>query len=130
MICINDDELGRRALLLRSWGRTSSLFVQSESIETRFNVELDGIPYDAKFLFEELGYNLEPSEIGAAFGLVQLDKLDRNIAAREHNFKRQPDFFSRYRSEEHTSELQSLMRNSYSGLCLKKNKNNTIIIQQ
>src|SRR3546814_20833075 len=60
MICINDDELGRHALLLRSWGRTSSLFVQSESIETRFNVELDGIPYDAKFLFEELGYNLEP----------------------------------------------------------------------
>src|SRR3546814_1314721 len=53
-------------------------------------------PYDAKFLFEELGYNLEPSEIGAAFGLVQLDKLDRNIAAREHNFKRQLDFFSRY----------------------------------
>lgn len=96
MICINDDELGRRALLLRSWGRTSSLFVQSESIEARFNVELDGIPYDAKFLFEELGYNLEPSEIGAAFGLVQLDKLDRNIAAREHNFKRQLDFFSRY----------------------------------
>src|SRR3546814_11014433 len=32
----------------------------------------------------------------AAFGLVQLDKLDRNIAAREHNFKRQLDFFSRY----------------------------------
>src|SRR3546814_8208817 len=43
-----------------------------------------------------VGYNLEPSEIGAAFGLVQLDKLDRNIAAREHNFKRQLDFFSRY----------------------------------
>src|SRR3546814_4274621 len=26
------------------------------------------------------------------------------------------------RSEEHTSELQSLMRNSYAGLCLKKKK--------
>src|SRR3546814_12104821 len=54
------------------------------------------MPYDSKFLFEELCYNLEPSEIGAAFSLVQLDKLDRNIAAREHNFKRQLDFFSRY----------------------------------
>src|SRR3546814_13070683 len=94
MICINDDELGRRALLLRSWGRTSSLFVQSESIETRFNVELDGIPYDAKFLFAEPGYNLEPSEIGAAFGLVQLDQHDRNIAARDPNVKRQLVFFS------------------------------------
>src|SRR3546814_3385646 len=28
------------------------------------------------------------------------------------------------RSEEHTSELQSLMRISYAVLCLKKNKNN------
>src|SRR3546814_6583487 len=27
------------------------------------------------------------------------------------------------RSEEHTSELQSLMRNSYAGFCLKKKKN-------
>src|SRR3546814_274097 len=29
------------------------------------------------------------------------------------------------RSEEHTSELQSLMRNSYAVFCLKKKKNNT-----
>src|SRR3546814_8049032 len=29
------------------------------------------------------------------------------------------------RSEEHTSELPSLMRNSYADFCLKKNKSNT-----
>src|SRR3546814_4047557 len=29
------------------------------------------------------------------------------------------------RSEEHTSELQSLMRNSYAAFCLKKNNHNT-----
>src|SRR3546814_7801522 len=32
------------------------------------------------------------------------------------------------RSEEHTSELQSLMRNSYAVFCLKKKKKNTQII--
>src|SRR3546814_5760909 len=38
---------------------------------------------------------------------------------------------TRCRSEEHTSELQSLMRISYAVFCLKKNKkNNTIHIQQ
>src|SRR3546814_4899999 len=31
-----------------------------------------------------------------------------------------------YRSEEHTSELQSLMRTSYAVFCLKKKKHNTI----
>jgi CDP-6-deoxy-D-xylo-4-hexulose-3-dehydrase len=96
MICVNDDELARRATLLRSWGRTSSLFVESENIENRFNIDLDGFSYDAKFVFEELGYNVEPSEIGAAFGLVQLDKLEANIAARERNFQRQREFFSAY----------------------------------
>ncbi|MCK0172174.1 DegT/DnrJ/EryC1/StrS family aminotransferase [Aliiroseovarius sp. S1123] len=96
MLCVNDEELGRRALLLRSWGRSSSLFVESETIENRFNVKVDGIDYDAKFLFEDLGYNLEPSEVSAAFGLVQLDKLDHNISEREKNFDAHMAFFKAY----------------------------------
>jgi CDP-6-deoxy-D-xylo-4-hexulose-3-dehydrase len=96
MLCVDTPEHLRRGILLRSWGRSSSLFQQSESIENRFNVELDGIEYDAKFLFEELGYNFEPSEMGAAFGIVQLDKLTGNIAAREANFARHLAFFADY----------------------------------
>ena len=46
---------------------------KSENIENRFNVDLDGIKYDAKFVFSEVGYNLiEGNELGAAFGLAQL----------------------------------------------------------
>lgn len=99
MLCVSDPDLARQALLLRSWGRSSSLFAEaadSESIENRFNIELDGIEYDAKFVFSELGFNVEPSEMGAAFGLVQIEKLDRNIALREHNFARQLEFFRKY----------------------------------
>src|SRR3546814_8651614 len=36
-----------------------------------------------------------------------------------------PPDYPGYRSEEHTSELQSLMRNSYALFCLKKNNNST-----
>ncbi|WP_265518363.1 DegT/DnrJ/EryC1/StrS family aminotransferase [Nitratireductor luteus] len=96
MLCVNDDVLARRALLLRSWGRTSSLFVESETIENRFNVKLDDFEYDAKFVFEEMGFNIEPSELGAAFGLVQLNRLEQNIAARERNFAAQYAFFKAY----------------------------------
>src|SRR3546814_6945671 len=39
----------------------------------------------------------------------------------------QRDRLRRVRSEEHTSELQSLMRNSYAVFCLKKKKNNISI---
>lgn len=96
MLCVNNDEHLRRGKLLRSWGRSSSLFVESEKIENRFNVEIDGIPYDAKFVFEEPGYNIEPSEMGAAFGLVQLGKLPGNIDLRTAHYTRIRKFFEQY----------------------------------
>ena len=96
-LAINDDRVMERAKLLRSWGRSSSLFdEQSEKIENRFNIKLDGIDYDSKFVFEKIGYNLEGSEVGAAFGLAQLKKLNNNIKIRQKNFTRQCSFFSKY----------------------------------
>jgi CDP-6-deoxy-D-xylo-4-hexulose-3-dehydrase len=96
MLCVNDAALADEARLLRSWGRSSSLFVDSEDPEKRFGVTLEGIEYDAKFVFERIGYNLEPSEIGAAFGLVQLGRLQSNIDARIANFDAHLRFFSDY----------------------------------
>lgn len=96
MLCVNNNEWNSKAKLLRSWGRSSSLFVESEAIENRFNIDIAGIRYDAKFIFEALGYNLEPSEMGAAFGLVQLAKLQKNIDARNKWFDKQLAFFKQY----------------------------------
>ncbi len=94
-LAINDNSVMEKAKLLRSWGRSSSLFDErSEEIENRFNINLDGIDYDAKFVFETVGYNLEGNELGAAFGLAQLKKLQQNIKTRQINFKKQCDFFS------------------------------------
>ena len=96
-LMINDEKVMEEAKLLRSWGRSSSLYNEkSEAIENRFNIDLDGIEYDAKFVFSRVGYNLEGNELGASFGLTQLKKLDQNIAVRQDNFKRQCKFFSRY----------------------------------
>jgi len=96
-LAINDDKVMERAKLLRSWGRSSSLFDEdSEKIENRFNIKLQGIDYDAKYVFEKIGYNLEGNEVGAAFGLAQLEKLNTNIKIRRENFNRQCDFFSKY----------------------------------
>lgn len=96
MLCVNDETWANKSKLLRSWGRSSSLFVESEAIENRFNVNLEGIDYDAKFVFEAIGHNLEPSEMGAAFGLVQLEKLEHNIDERTKNFDLHNKFFKGY----------------------------------
>lgn len=98
-LAINDDAVMEKAKLLRSWGRSSSLFDEkSESIENRFNVDLDGIEYDAKFVFETIGYNLEGNEVGASFGMAQLAKLDDNIKTRQDNFQRQCSFFAKHKN--------------------------------
>ena len=97
-LAINDIRVMEKAKLLRSWGRSSSLFDErSEEIENRFNIALDGIDYDAKFIFENVGYNVEGNEVGAAFGLAQLKNLSENIRQRQINYTRQRNFFTKYK---------------------------------
>jgi CDP-6-deoxy-D-xylo-4-hexulose-3-dehydrase len=96
MLLTDDEHVFNHSKLLRSWGRSSSLFSDSEAIENRFNIALDGITYDAKFIFQEIGYQLEPSEISAAFANVQLKKLDFNMQQRQQNFAKHTSFFENY----------------------------------
>lgn len=96
ILVTSDPKIADKAKLLRSWGRSSSLFSDSEAIENRFNINLDGIQYDAKFVFEEVGYQLEPSEISAAFALVQLSKLDLNMELRNKHFESHNNFLKKY----------------------------------
>ena len=76
--------------------RISSINRDTNETKIKVNINLDGIDYDAKFVFETVGYNLEGNELGAAFGLAQLKKLDRNIQIREKNFKIQHEFFAKH----------------------------------
>ena len=97
-LTLNNKKFLDKAKLLRSWGRSSSLFYEkSEAIENRFKIKLGNIDYDAKFVFETIGYNVEGSEIGAAFGLTQLKSLKKNIQIRQSNFKKQYKFFKKHK---------------------------------
>ena len=95
MVCFDDDALADRALLLRRWGRRSEvqLFGSTKGVDKRFFSTIDGgdgfeeMEYDNLFIFDEVGWNFEPSELSAAFGLVQLDKLAENLARRQRNFE-------------------------------------------
>tara|TARA_B110000037_G_C17116204_1_gene503854 strand:- start:393 stop:1586 length:1194 start_codon:yes stop_codon:yes gene_type:complete len=96
IVCFNDKNLYIRAKLLRGWGRSSTLFNESEDVEKRFNVKVSGIDYDAKYIFSDLGYNFLPSEISAAFALEQIKKLKNNISIRNKNFDYLKSFFGKY----------------------------------
>ncbi|OGZ47412.1 MAG: NarL family transcriptional regulator [Candidatus Ryanbacteria bacterium RIFCSPHIGHO2_02_FULL_45_13b] len=99
MIMVHDKHLAGRAQVLRGWGRASSLLGESkasENLAKRFQTNVDGVPYDAKFVFSEMGYNFLPLELSAAFGLVQLRRLPVFTKVRNASFVRLRKFFSQY----------------------------------
>lgn len=85
MVMFNDEKHLKRATMLRDWGRLGD---NSERIEDRFNYEIDGIPYDWKFLYGGLGYHMKASEMNAAFGIVQWNRLDEILGKRRKVFNR------------------------------------------
>ena len=85
MVMFNDEKHLLRAKSFRDWGRMGD---DSEIIDDRLNHKVDGIPYDHKFLYSVLGYNMKCSEMNAAFGLVQLEKFNKFEHIRRTNFER------------------------------------------
>lgn len=85
MVMFNEVRHVNRALMFRDWGRLGD---NSELVADRFNHNVDGIPYDHKFLYGCLGYNFKSSEVNAAFGLVQLYKFENFKNIRRNNFRR------------------------------------------
>jgi len=98
MVALNDSELRDRCLSLRRWGRLSEhyLFGSKKGGQDRFGALADGTSYDLVFTFDEIGYNFEPTEISAAIGLVQLEKLPNFNAQRRHNWMMLDEFFAGY----------------------------------
>ncbi len=99
MICVTNPKWAERLVVLRGWGRRSSLFGEkgdSEQLKNRFRTKLAGVPYDEKFTFSEIGYNFLPLELSAAFALEQLKKFPKFIQIRKANFERMYKFFAKY----------------------------------
>ena len=85
MVMFNNVEQYKRALMFRDWGRIGD---NIEEPSERFNHSVDGIPYDWKFLYGVAGYHLKACEMNAAFGLVQLDKLEGFLKLRRQLIER------------------------------------------
>jgi CDP-6-deoxy-D-xylo-4-hexulose-3-dehydrase len=85
MVMFNCEKQLKRATMFRDWGRIGD---NSEDVKTRFEFSIDGIPYDYKFLYGAVGYNMKSSEMNAAFGLVQLSRIEEIREKRRAIFNR------------------------------------------
>ncbi len=76
---------------LRDWGRDCWCPPgQDNTCNRRFDWQLGELPYgyDHKYVYSHIGYNLKMTDMQAAVGVAQLDKLDDFVSRRNSNFKR------------------------------------------
>lgn len=81
----------RVARSVRDWGRDCWCAPgASNTCNKRFDWQLGDLPrgYDHKYIYSNIGYNLKPTDLQAAVGLAQLEKLPGFVARRQANFRR------------------------------------------
>ena len=85
----NSKKLERIAESFRDWGRDCYCEPgKDNTCNKRFGWQLGGLPYgyDHKYTYSHLGYNMKITDMQAACGLAQLDRLEGFIKKRKENF--------------------------------------------
>jgi CDP-6-deoxy-D-xylo-4-hexulose-3-dehydrase len=85
----NSKKLERIAESFRDWGRDCYCEPgKDNTCNKRFEWQLGGLPfgYDHKYTYSHLGYNMKITDMQAACGLAQLDRLEYFIKKRKENF--------------------------------------------
>lgn len=105
-VAVNSAKKRMALASLRDWGRACYCntakpgnVMTGTACGCRFDSWFKGyedIVFDHRYVFEEIGYNLKPTEMQAAIGLAQIDKLEEMHLRRKHNFQKLYNIFSKY----------------------------------
>jgi len=104
-VACNTHEQEIVARSFREWGRgcycvgPKANLLKNGTCKNRFSNWLPALPneiFDHKYVYDEIGYNLKPTDQQAAMGLAQLKRLPEITERRKHNHKRLCQMFSRY----------------------------------
>lgn len=90
-VLTNNSELSNIIRSIRDWGRDCICPPGNDNVcNNRFNQKHGELPegYDHKYVYSHLGYNLKVSDMQAAIGLSQLEKLPDFIKKRNENYKK------------------------------------------
>ena len=98
-ICTNDPQLASLVRAFRDWGRDCYCAGgENNTCGKRFSQQFGNLPlgFDHKYVYSETGYNLKMTDLQAAIGSAQMDKLPEFCEKRKTNFKEWVRIFSKY----------------------------------
>lgn len=98
-VCTNDPLLSQLVRAFRDWGRDCYCAGgENNTCGKRFNQQFGKLPlgFDHKYVYSEIGYNLKMTDIQAAIGVAQIDKLSAFCESRKRNFKKWKNIFGKY----------------------------------
>ena len=98
-ICTNDPQLALLVRAFRDWGRDCYCAGgENNTCGKRFSQQFGHLPFgfDHKYVYSEIGYNLKMTDIQAAIGAAQMDKLPEFCDRRKENFKNWTKIFAKY----------------------------------
>src|SRR3990167_1443876 len=98
MVLTSNEQYATDIISLRDWGKYHETpeYYNAYSVKTTHYIDVDGIPYDYRYSYSHLGYNLKPADINCVFGLVQMDRLAEFIKKRNSNFEKLLKIFNQY----------------------------------
>ena len=98
-IITNDSLLAQLVRAFRDWGRDCYCAGgENNTCGKRFSQTFGNLPlgYDHKYVYSEIGYNLKMTDIQAAIGSAQMDKLNTFCQKRKYNFNEWKNIFAKY----------------------------------
>jgi CDP-6-deoxy-D-xylo-4-hexulose-3-dehydrase len=98
-VCTNDPLLAEIVRSFRDWGRDCYCAGgENNTCGKRFTQKFGNLPigFDHKYVYSEIGYNLKMTDIQAAIGSAQIDKLPGFCQKRKEHFKKWYQIFSQY----------------------------------